>query len=91
MEFAMAGLKRALGRQPTTDEFREFFESYAISWRAKERIARARELLMTDTHAPPRLRVNHTVRQFDEWYAVHNIGADCPEYIPPTERIHFFT
>jgi putative endopeptidase len=90
MEFALGGLKGALGRQPTKEEYREFFESFTISWRAKERIARARELLITDTHAPPRLRVNHTVRQFDEWYAAHDVGAGCPDYIQPADRIHFF-
>jgi len=91
LEFAMAGLRSALGRRPTQSELREFFESYAISWRSKDRRKRAAELLATDFHAPPMLRVNHAVRQLDEWYEAFGISAECAEYIAPAHRIHFFT
>jgi predicted metalloendopeptidase len=91
LEFALAGLRRALGRAATKEELREFMTSYAISWRSKDRLRRAAELLATDPHAPPRLRVNHAVRQLDEWYDAFDIGPDCPGYIAPERRIHFFT
>lgn len=91
LEFSMAGLRSALGREPTRDEKREFFTAYAISWRAKDRMKRAAELLATDFHAPPMLRVNHAVRQMDEWYEAFEIGPECEEFIPPAQRIHFFT
>jgi neprilysin/putative endopeptidase len=90
LEFALAGLRSALGRAATKAELQEFFESYAISWRSKDRRKRAAELLATDFHAPPELRVNHAVRQMDEWYAAYDIPEDCPDYIPPAKRIHFF-
>jgi predicted metalloendopeptidase len=90
LEFALAGLQRALGRLTTPAELREFFVSYAISWRAKDRLRRAAQLLETDFHAPPLLRVNHIVRQFDEWYMAFDITPDCPGFIPPAQRIRFF-
>jgi len=90
LEFALAGAAAALGRPLTVDEYREFFTSYAISWRAKDRKARARELLTIDPHAPPMLRVNHAVRQFDEWYAAFGVDPTCPDYIPAEKRIRFF-
>ncbi len=90
IEFALAGLRAALGRDLTKDEKKEFFTAYAISWRAKDRLKRAAELLATDPHAPPALRVSHAVRQFDEWYEAFDIGPDCKEYIAPAQRIHFF-
>lgn len=90
LEFAMAGLRSALGREPTLAEKREFFTSYAISWRAKDRRRRAAELLATDFHSPPELRVNHAVRQMDEWYEAFGVSPDCEEYISPAQRIHFF-
>lgn len=90
LEFAMAGLRAELGRDLTKAEKREFFEAFAISWRAKDRKRRAAELLATDFHAPPMLRVNHAVRQFDEWYEAFDVGEECPDYVPPAQRIRFF-
>jgi putative endopeptidase len=90
LEFAMAGLRSALSREPTKEEKREFFTSYAISWRAKDRRRRAAELLATDFHSPPELRVNHAVRQMDEWYEAFDVPVNCEEYIKPEHRIHFF-
>jgi putative endopeptidase len=91
LEFALGGLRRALGRPATAAELREFFVSYAVSWRAKDRLKRAAQLLATDFHAPPLLRVNHIVRQFDEWYAAFDIGPECPGFVPPAKRIRFFS
>jgi len=91
LEFAMAGLRSELGREPTKAEKRDFFQSYAISWRSKDRLKRAAQLLVSDFHAPPMLRVNHAVRQMNEWYEAFDVGADCDDYIAPDHRIHFFS
>ncbi len=90
LEFALGGLRLALGRDLNKAEKKEFFEAYSISWRAKDRLKRAAELLARDVHAPPMLRVNHVVRQFDEWYEAFDISPTCEDYIPPEKRIHFF-
>ena len=90
ISFALDGLRRALGREPKRDEMREFFISFSVSWRSKDRLKRAAELLATDMHAPPMLRVNHVVRQMDEWYTAFDIGPDCVEWIAPEHRIRFF-
>lgn len=90
LEFALAAATATAGRALTDAELREFFTAYAVSWRSKDRLARARELLVTDPHAPPRLRVNHAVRQFDEWYRAFAIDPSCPDYIPAERRIRFF-
>jgi predicted metalloendopeptidase len=90
LEFALSAAAATTGRPLTKAEKREFFTAYAISWRAKDRLKRAAELLQTDSHAPPALRVNHVVRQFDEWYEAFDITPDSPGYIPPGKRIRFF-
>jgi len=90
LEFAMAGLRAELGREPSLEEKRMFFHSFAVSWRSKDRIKRAAQLLVSDFHAPPMLRVNHSVRQMDEWYEAFDVGKDCEEYIEPAHRIRFF-
>ncbi len=86
----MAGLRAELGRELTKAEKKEFFTAFAVSWRSKDRLKRAAQLLVTDPHAPPALRVTHAVRQFDEWYEAFDVGPECEEYIPPAQRIHFF-
>lgn len=90
LRFALEGLKNWTGRALTKNETREFFASYATSWRSKDRIRKAAQLLETDVHAPPMLRVDLIVAQFDEWYAAFDIGTDHPNYIPEKERIQFF-
>lgn len=92
LEFALAGLQQALGgRAVTAAELREFFESYAISWRSKERRRRAAELLARDPHAPPPLRVNLVVRQLDAWYAAYGVTERCAGFIPEERRIRFWS
>ena len=90
LEFALAGLRLAKKRALTKAELQEFFTSYATSWRAKDRLKRAQQLLITDPHAPPMLRVNHVLRQMDEWYEAFDIGPGCPDYVEPAKRIRFF-
>jgi predicted metalloendopeptidase len=90
LEFALAGLRAELRRELTKEEKQEFFMSYAVSWRSKDRLKRAAQLSATDYHAPPMLRVNHMVRQFDEWYEAFDIDVGCAEFIKPESRIHFF-
>lgn len=91
IEFALGGLRLALGRQATKEELRDFFTSFAISWRSKDRLKRAAELLATDMHSPPMLRVNHVVRQQDEWYIAFDVDQTCNGWIAPQHRIHFFS
>jgi predicted metalloendopeptidase len=48
--------------------YREFFISYAVSWRTKQRPEKAKQALLLDRHAPAPLRVNLIVAQFAEFY-----------------------
>jgi predicted metalloendopeptidase len=90
LEFSLEGLKGALGRPIKKEELRDFFTSFAVSWRSKDRLKRAVELLVTDPHSPPMLRVNHVVRQFDEWYEAFDVVPESDGWIAPDHRIHFF-
>lgn len=85
LEFALAALD---SRDPA--ELREFFTAFAVSWRTKDRLKRAGQLLVTDMHAPPKLRVDNVVRQMDAWYFAFNVSADNPMWIPPDKRIRFW-
>lgn len=69
------------------EAYRDFFTSYAVSWRNKDRQAKAKHSLSQDEHAPPPLRVNLIVRQFEEFYIAFDIKPDDPDYIALKDRI----
>ncbi len=71
-------------------ELRDFFISYAISWRTKERPRRSIYRLFTDVHAPAQLRVNLIVNQFDDFYDIFDVKPGDKLYIDPKDRISIF-
>ena len=71
-------------------QLRDFFISYAVSWRTKEHKQRRLQRLVMDAHAPIELRVNLIVAQFEEWYEIFDIRTGDRLYIPPEERIRIF-
>lgn len=71
-------------------EYREFFQSFATSWRTKYRPEKLKSSVDLDNHSPAFLRVNLVVSQFKEFYDAYGIGPEDPMYIPPTERISIF-
>jgi putative endopeptidase len=85
-EMKRAGLSAAARRR----QLQEFFISYAVSWRTKEKPERAVQRLFLDKHAPVELRVNLIVSQFDEWYEAFGVRTEDDLYIPPEERIRIF-
>ena len=70
--------------------YKDFFTSYAVSWRTKDRPKKAKQALFLDVHAPPHLRVNLIVRQFAEFYEAFDIGADDAGWIAPEHRIQLW-
>ena len=72
------------------EELRDFFISYAVSWREKMRREKQLQQLLTDVHAPAIVRVNMVVAHFQEWYDTFEIGPDDKLYIPPEQRIRLF-
>ncbi len=79
-----------LTKEERNNEYRNFFVSYATSWRVKERKRKQIQSLITDKHAPPFLRVNLVVSQFQEWYDAFDIQPTDPLYLPPEKRIQIF-
>lgn len=72
------------------EAYKDFFISYAISWRNKDRPRKARQSLYLDVHSPAPLRVNLVVRQFNEFYEAFGLGPDSPGWIPLEERIQLW-
>jgi predicted metalloendopeptidase len=86
---ALQALSELLPKDPIKikEAYKEFFTSYAVSWRNKDRAKKAKQSLLLDRHAPAPLRVNLIVKQFEEFYTAFDIKPEDPGYIPPEERI----
>jgi predicted metalloendopeptidase len=90
LAIALDALKREVAPEERLKELREFFISYATSWRTKEHAERKIQRLVLDKHAPIELRVNMVVSQFEEWYEAFDVRTGDELYIPPEERIRIF-
>jgi predicted metalloendopeptidase len=71
-------------------ELRDFFVSYAVSWRVKERNQKQLQSLFLDVHSPAELRVNYIVSQFDIWYELFDVVTGDDLYVAPEDRIKIF-
>ncbi len=71
----------------TKEAYGDFFESYAVSWRNKDRPKKAKQSLFLDVHAPAPLRVNIIVRQFKEFYEAYDIKEGEEGWIPVKDRV----
>jgi putative endopeptidase len=89
---ALKESQRARGLEPedVVKEYREFFVSYATSWRTKYRPEKLESSIGVDFHAPAFLRVNLIVSQFEEWYEAFGVSEGSPLFIDPAHRIRIF-
>jgi putative endopeptidase len=83
-------ISKGFSEEQKKKELEDFFISYAISWRTKERPQRSVYRLFTDVHAPAQLRVNLIVNQFDDFYEIFNVNPGDKLYIDPKDRISIF-
>jgi putative endopeptidase len=95
LAISLAALKKRLAArkaspQETKKQICEFFMSYAVSWRTKEKKEKAIQSLFMDVHAPPIARVNNIVCQFDDWYECFDIRPGNKLYKAPENRIRIF-
>jgi len=95
LAIALEALKQKLKSQSISKEelhrqFQDFFISYAVSWRTKEKRTKAFQSLFMDVHAPPPARVNNIVCQFDEWYECFDVKPGDALYKDPKDRIRIF-
>lgn len=95
MSIALDVLKSKLDSMKMTEDerkqaYRDFFTSYAVSWRLKDKKKKRIQALIMDRHAPAFLRVNLVVSQFQEWYDAFDIKPGDNLYQPPEKRIIIF-
>lgn len=82
--------KEKLDEKEKKKAYQQFFISYAVSWRVKEKPEKVLQSLFLDHHAPASMRVNLVVSQFQEWYDAFDISEKDLMYIPSDKRIRIF-
>lgn len=87
MAIALQALMTAIEGKDRKKELQDFFRSFAVSWRNKDRPTKALRALREDVHAPAVLRVNLIVRQFAEFYEAFDITPDAVGFIKEEERV----
>ena len=81
---------RGVSEEECLEEYRDFFISFATSWRTKYRREKLDSSIELDVHAPAFLRVNLVVSQMKEWYDAFDIKEDAGLYIKPEDRVIIF-
>jgi predicted metalloendopeptidase len=81
---AYDGYRSSLQGKPGND--RDFFVSFAQSWRDKAREESIRLQVATDGHAPDAWRAA-TVRNLDPWCAAFAVAPEQKMYLPPEKRV----
>jgi len=95
VEVAFQAYKLSLGGKPApvidglTGEQR-FFLAYAQAWRVERREDLALRLLKSDSHSPPKYRVNGTLRNIDAWYEAFSVGPEHALWLPPEARVQIW-
>ena len=93
LAIALEALRQILVDKSASDQmaaYRDFFTSYAVSWRTKQRPEKAKQALLLDRHAPAQLRVNLVVRQFQEFYDAFGIKEGVTGFVRASDRIVFW-
>jgi putative endopeptidase len=93
LSIALDALKETIKNESEEKQkkhIKDFFLSYATSWRVKERPQKVVQSLFLDVHAPTELRVNLIVSQFPEWYDSFGVVTANKFYYPPEEQIQIF-
>jgi predicted metalloendopeptidase len=67
----------------------QFFVAFAQTWRGKRREPLARQLIVTDGHAPYEYRAA-TVRNLDSWYPAFTVKPGQKLYLAPDARVRMW-
>ncbi len=86
------GLNAALQAAKAESNFnaKEFFETWAKSWRFKGTSAYEKYLLAVDVHAPQPLRTTVALQNLDDFFTTYDIKEGDPMWLAPSERVHIW-
>lgn len=67
-------------------DLKAFYESYANLWASKYRDEYLSNLMVSDTHAPAKIRVNAVLSAMDDFYSTYDIKPGDGMYCVPSDR-----
>ncbi len=86
------GLNLALqvAKQSQNYDPKEFFESFANSFKSNYTTARLDYLANNDEHSFDPLRINVSLQNIDDFYTTYNIKPGDPMYLKPSKRVNIW-
>uniref|UniRef100_UPI0026115283 M13-type metalloendopeptidase n=1 Tax=Companilactobacillus sp. TaxID=2767905 RepID=UPI0026115283 len=86
------GLNAALQAAKAEPNFnpKEFFATWAKSWRYKATPTYEKYLLAVDVHAPQPLRATVALQNLDDFFTTYDIQSGDPMWLAPSERVHIW-
>lgn len=70
-----------------SEEYKEFFENYAISWAEITTVDELKDLLKYNEHSPAIIRTNAILACLDEFYETYDVKEGDGMYIAPEDRV----
>ncbi len=90
VQIALNALKATCASEELLEAYKNFFISYAVSWRTSIRRKKMIFSMMTSVHAQSVDRVDRIVPQFQEWVDAFQIHKTDALYLRPADRLKFF-
>ncbi len=72
-------------------DYKQMYEGYSYIWYTTMTRQMAQYLSINDTHSFPSIRVNRVLQSIDRFYEVYGITENDGMYIPPEQRVHFWS
>ncbi|HWU47872.1 MAG TPA: M13-type metalloendopeptidase [Humibacter sp.] len=76
--------------EPSREDARLFFLSWARAWQQKARDEEVTRLLATDPHAPNEFRCNQIVRNIEAFYRAFDVSATDALWLDPKQRVRIW-
>jgi predicted metalloendopeptidase len=93
LKIALHALNRVLDGKSDEEKleaYRNFFISYAVSWRSQIKKKAAMFFMSTSVHSLSEDRVDRIVVHFEEWVQAFKIKKSDTLFLDPSKRLRFF-
>ncbi len=71
----------------TEKDYKDFFEAYADLWAVVNKEEAIENQILTDEHAPNKIRVNAVLSSTDKFYEIYNITENDKMFVPKDKRV----
>ena len=90
LKLALRAARKHYGKDLTVEQYKRFFEAYALIWRMLIRDELALKFLTIDPHSPCHLRINAALAHIDEFYATFDVKEGNGMFLPKEKRMNIW-